>query len=923
MKFKLKPLSVAMLATVTALSGCSSDDDNVESTALTQPGQTAGNGFVETAGSGLTCKSPDIVQVIDSDFYPLTQSEKDALRAAADPEGTWTAAQIADWNSATSSAAYDHDYGDIDMYAVFASAANGHTNALGLTNEEAARQATAKAEAYEFKANSQNQKAIFADNFDTWFDSWFAGVSLTDYLGESQRLQRAKRGFELSLSSANNTEEVCYTPPTSCPNFQIVDETGAFSCITPLDNPIAEEQPNGGVTETQVAAGKARVYFKDANHVDGETGGPNNDVYKDLIIHAWNDTDCTSYTEETVTAWSQGPVGDGIDPYYGMYWDLDLIDGHSQCGNIIVFNKVEGDAGKKISTSDLRIPLGAEGSAFANLDKQSYFMEGVNALNYKGKLYANQHPLIGASSATKSCGWGTELNESGEACVGQVLESCPDGTVAVGVYIDPSDPSAGRQEDIASKCVVVFDPDNSPDLYVRGGYHDAGWAANDDNRMTYAGSGIFQMNFAYNHADDTDPATSVSHGFKVADENWSESTNFGGIAGADAPTVNGAAVNMTVGEGVAQNLTVGFVGDSIYQFVMDASNPEATTIKVATVPVDAFPKMTIGDSEISLDYIGEGIYSVSKVALEAGTYTIVIADEDNNFAVGAGDSAVLTDGEALDIINNGGPLSYEVSAAGDYDFSLDLSDVAKPKFTAKPSVPYGANRVFIRGTMTGWGDPAPAEDELIYNADTSTYSVVYGLEAVSGSDAHQFKFASQAWGGALDLNGDQFTFYQGDDALPLEGDGNIAVKPTISTAYNFSISFAASATGEVKVEQAPVYIRGGIYGTGDWAADETMRLNFEPSDEGNPTEAGHVYSSVVTTTGPGFFKIADEGWGGSFGFNYGTSSEEGAETVIQLGVPLQLVGGGDSGNISFQQPAGTYRFSFDDVSKQITVTNVE
>ena len=268
-------------------------------------------------------------------------------------------------------------------------------------------------------------------------------------------------------------------------------------------------------------------------------------------------------------------------------------------------------------------------------------------------------------------------------------------------------------------------------------------------------------------------------------------------------------------------------------------------------------------------------------------------------------------------------MSYTVAADGEYDFTLDYTVVDMPTFTAKPSVPYGTNRVFIRGTMTGWGDPAPEADELIYNADTSTYSVVYGLEATSGSDAHQFKFASQAWGGPLDLNGDQFTFSDDENALPLEGTGNIAVKPEVSTAYNFSISFAESTTGEVKVEEAPIYIRGGIYGTGDWGTDETMRLNFEPSDEGNPTEAGHVYSSVVTTTGPGFFKIADEGWGGSFGFNYGTSSEEGAVTEIQLGSPLQLVGGGDSGNISFQHPAGTYRFSFDDVTKQITVTSVE
>ena len=922
MKFKLKPLSVAMLATATVLSGCSSDNDNVDKTVLTQPAQTADNGFVETAVSGLTCKQPDIVQVIDSDFYPLTQSEKDALRAAVDPEGNWSAEQIADWNSPTSAAAYNYDYRGIDMYATFANS-DGFTNAQGLTKEEAARQATAKVEAYEFKSNTQKQAALLGDDFDTWFETWFRTVSPTDYLGQSQRLQRAKRGFELSLSSTNDTQEVCYTPPTSCPNFQALDDSGEFDCITPLTNPLADDQPNGGRTQTVVEAGKARVYFKASDHVDGESGGPNDDVYKDVIIHAWNDADCTSYTDETVTAWAQGPVGNGIDPDYGMYWDLDLIDGHAECGNIIIFNKVDGDKGKKISSSDLRIPLGNEGSSYANLDKQSFFMEGVNALNYKGFLFANQHPLIGASAGSKSCGWGTELDEAGEACVGQVLEICPEGSIAVGVYIDPNDPSVGRQVEVASKCVAVFDPETAPDLYVRGAFHDADWGADADNLMSYAGNGIYQLNFAYKL--DEPEATTDSHGFKVADAEWSESTNFGSIAGTDAPKVNGSAINLTVGEGVAQNITLGFDSDNIYQFVMDASKSEAPTLSVATVPVDAFPKISIGDQTIPLNYNGDGIYSVNKVQLTPSTYTIVIADEENNFSVGAGNESVLTDGNAVDLVDNGDALSYEVVTEGEYDFVLDLSDPSKPKLTAKPSVPYGSNRVFIRGTMTDWSDPAPAADELIYNADTSTYSVVYGLEAVSGSDAHNFKFASQAWGGPLDLGGDQFTFYQGDDALPLEGDGNIAVKPTKSTSYNFSISFAGSATGEVKVEEAPIYIRGGIYGDGSWSADPTMQLNFEPSDASKPTEAGHVYSSVVTTTGPGFFKVADQDWGGAFGFNYGASAEQEAAgtNAIQLGVPLQLTDGSDSKNISFQHPAGTYRFSFDDVTKQITVSRVE
>ena len=852
------------------------------------------------------CELPEVTHVVDEDFHPLSQQEKDALRLAVDPEGTWEQAKVDAWNAADSRDVYDYKYEDIDMYAV-----------LGLTKEEFARQATAKEEARVFKRDTQNQGVIFSDNFDEWFEDWFATIPEANYLGESQRLAKATRGFELSLSAANNTEEVCYSPPTSCPNFQIVDDTGTYDCITPEANPLAEEQPNSGVTETIVEVGHARLYFKAEGHIDGAAPAQNADIYQDIIIHAWNSPTCTAYTEEEVTGWSQGPSGDGIDPDYGMYWDLELTEEHDSCANIIVYNKVLGDAGKKISSSDLRLPLGHSDSLFVNTDKTSYLQEGINALNYDGDLYANQHPLIGAGTGTKTCEWGTELNESGDVCVGQIIENCPDGTVAVGVYQDASDPAfSARQIDMPSKCVIVFEPAEAI-LYVRGSYHSTGWEADENNQMVFDGSNKFFLNSPYQAHPEGSSANedgSVSHSFKVADVDWTEKTNFGAISGGSTPMLNAGNVNLTVGEGVAQNLTMDFEENKVYQFVLDATNPVAAKLRVSDVPVDTIPTISINSSEaVVFNYSGDSKYTLQEQTLEAGTHTITLGDLTSNMALGAAQgSETLTNNEAVNLASSTTALSFTVDA-GTYNFVLDLSDVEQPTFKYTNARPLPADSVYLRGGFTsGWD----ARDEMAYDEGNRSYSVLLGMEA--GGNV-EFKIADANWSD-VNLGSAEVTF--ADSGLALSGTGNIRVAIDKQTTYKFSISFASGPVGEVKVEEAPIYIRGGIYGTGDWAADEAMRLNFTGVDDGNSTEGSQIFSSEITTTGTGSFKIADADWGGAFGFNYGVTQEQAdaGEDQVVLGQAMKLTFGSDGRNINFNHPAGTYIFSFDNVTKELTVT---
>lgn len=245
--------------------------------------------------------------------------------------------------------------------------------------------------------------------------------------------------------------------------------------------------------------------------------------------------------------------------------------------------------------------------------------------------------------------------------------------------------------------------------------------------------------------------------------------------------------------------------------------------------------------------------------------------------------------------------------AAEYDFVLDMSDPAAPTIEIKPALPFGSTPVFIRGSVNGWS--SPDFDELKWDADKQSYSVIYGLEADGN---HAFKFADASWG-VVNLGFNEVTISDDADAIAVTDDGgNMRVSVAKSTSYQFEVIFD-SADPVVKVSEAPLYLRGSIT---DWGASDVNQLMFVASDDGNTAETSHTYSIEVVVTGPGEFKVADEGWGGSFGYNYGV---EVADTAVELGVALELVK--SNNNIKIDLPAGTYIFAFEDgVSKTMTVT---
>ncbi len=974
MNFKLKPLSLAALATATILSGCGTEEETIVKTKV----------FDEESKTGLWCKLPDIVQTVDADFHPLSAEEMTALEAVAlsiaDPDDAFTDTQKEQFSASFNP--YTFDYGTYDLYQT-----------LGLTMEEEARQAIAKEEARAFKIG-QKQDVIFGDGFDEWFDGWFATVPYTDYLGKSQRLPKAALGMELTLSAANNGEEACYTPPTECPNYQMVDESGKYNCIVPEENPLADVAPAFPQPAIDASdAGKAVLFYR--------KNGPQTPAnYENITIHSWNNSNCTAYNEETSTTnWGSGKAAQAIDDNYGMYWILDLVENPSACGNIIVYNKSTSE--KFVTQNDAMMPLGNSGDVvFHNLDKISFFQDGFPANLLDGAYLANQHPYAGAAAGSKSCEWGTTLDEAGEACIGQAIDNCPEGAYAVGV----------GQVDIPSKCVAEFDDETT--FYLRGGFN--GWGnPTDGQEFEMVAEGEYRKIFAYGEhpegaeltyadgasvevmtaagamftfvqpvdedgenvdfvldlnnipagttfkmADGSEvvlasdnnmltlpegadtpavedlmmsiPAESkltlaaganygdfactkdcmTNYLFKIAGADWSEPTTYGTIKGGDTLTVGGNPVGLTAGEGVGQDIGIMMQDTSFYQFKFDAKNPSAATLEVDQVPVNAFPNLVLSDEVIALEYKGKGVYGETKRVMTAGTYTVSFIDEANDFALGADTDNAADVNEEIALKDGGSVITLTIAEDEKYDLILDLSDTSAPKFKAQPSKPLGANVAFIRGSINGWG--APATDEIIYDENKVSYSVIYGLEAAT--DTHAFKFASEDWS-SVDIGFNAVTISEDDDAIAIsEAGGNMQILADESTSYKFELTYDAddfTIKPVLKVSKLPIFVRGGMNGWG-----EVDQMAFNAVDAGNTREAGHEYVSTIELGADNvFFKVATGDWST---INLG-SATDGPEAV-SLDSPVVL-GSANDNNLSFDPAAaGTFKFIFNDKTKTLTVT---
>ena len=164
----------------------------------------------------------------------------------------------------------------------------------------------------------------------------------------------------------------CIAPePIQCPVPTVPDALNE-SCVVGVDPdaPAPEFFPN----ETQ-----AVLYY---NRADGE--------YDEYKLHNWNDVTCNAYADDSLApSWDNGLVHTAVDPNYGAYWVVNLVDDFNECGNFII-HKGTDDAGKEFGGGDWKMPLKQEDDTY---QRMNFTFSGVASIFEYPIVSLGEQPL--------------------------------------------------------------------------------------------------------------------------------------------------------------------------------------------------------------------------------------------------------------------------------------------------------------------------------------------------------------------------------------------------------------------------------------------------------------------------------------------------------------------------------------------------
>lgn len=155
-------------------------------------------------------------------------------------------------------------------------------------------------------------------------------------------------------------------PPLNCVAPLIPNDAGD-ACVAP---------PVVGAPDPVVMAreNEAILFY---NRPDGE--------YDGWVLHLWNDAPCPD-SVVNVTEWPNGEGVAGIDPNYGGYFVIPLLEGFSSCMNFIVH---DADGVKDLSEDDRQLSLTA--------DRMGWTLSGVPDVFTQPVFGAEGVPLDGAA----------------------------------------------------------------------------------------------------------------------------------------------------------------------------------------------------------------------------------------------------------------------------------------------------------------------------------------------------------------------------------------------------------------------------------------------------------------------------------------------------------------------------------------------
>jgi glycosidase len=188
--------------------------------------------------------------------------------------------------------------------------------------------------------------------------------------------------------------------------------------------------------------------------------------------------------------------------------------------------------------------------------------------------------------------------------------------------------------------------------------------------------------------------------FKVADENWTNGTNFGAhFTESDGVWEFGIPERIQDAGGVNPTVVIAEAGDYEFTILIDSILTEPLmSIRPAADTAPVAPTLFLRGSmnewgaNLPLTYMGNQAYYL-RTPLDAGTHAFKIADE--NWSVGSSFGAHFTDSDG--VVEEGiaeslqdqasGNLNFEAAAAGDFVFDLQFgTPVNEPGLTISPVV---------------------------------------------------------------------------------------------------------------------------------------------------------------------------------------------------------------------------------------------
>lgn len=648
----------------------------------------------------------------------------------------------------------------------------------------------------------------------------------------------------------------CEFVPSACNYPEVANDDGV--CVMDMNEWI---DGSNGIDMPQPAytpkAGEVVLYYA--------LSGDESDTvkYKDWGLHAWNDDNCKSYADyadDGGTAWDTPLAPTAIDPNFGAYWVMKLIE----TPNCVNFIPHKGDE----KTPDLQADLY---SAAQNPTGAFFVLQGY-------EQYVFPYPRTF------------------------------DSLVVPGGGSEPEDPPK-------------FTPGEDTKLYLRGGMNNWEVTEGDLYEFDYYDQ-VYTLTVFLEGSDDpyefkiADMEWSNISSFGVAKDDDKEDEQIVEL-GAEHTK------ELTSDEGQNLSLKVTVDGNFQFSFdATDPEKPKLTVTSVhfdKTLYVMDTTKNNDDDNNndnqttTPMVYQGNNIY-FHEQDLVKGDFLFKVADSrltDETYFGAATENELLGLDEVKTLVNGkevAQNVKLSIEESGKYRFILDGTDLIKPTIQVLSTVPYGTSVLYLRGNMNNWVDD---EDEMVpfkFNYADNHYTLVTTLKS---EVEHEFKIADLSW-----TDGTNFGAAEGeqqvslDEAKTLDSPGG-NLKLTIENDegsgdenLDLLVAFDLDATDSSKpkltvskyipLEGQVVYLRGSMNG---WAKLDAYQLSEESLG---------VYS--VTTTleaGDYEFKVADENWGDKSTVGAIKDSEQ-----VTLGEPLTATLKGENFKLSISdEQAGSYKFT--------------